>query len=53
MSKVSITGDWLLRARRFPWPGRVIKSMYGTSPDVSFDFEDDPALSEENAISHS
>ena len=55
MSRVSITGDGdrLRRARRFLCPGRVIKSTYGTSMDISFGVEDDPALSGENALPNS
>ena len=60
MSGVSITGDGvrLRRANRFLCPGRVIKSTYGTSPEelivyISFGVEDDPTLSEENALSNS
>jgi hypothetical protein len=55
MSGVSITGDGdrLRRAHRFPCLGRVIKSTYGTSPDISFGVEDDPAMSEEIFLSNS
>lgn len=50
MSGVSTTGDGdrFRRAYRFLRPGRVIRSTYGTSTDISFDVEDAPALSEEN-----
>ena len=45
-------GDWLRRAHRCPCPGRVIKSTYGTSPDIYFGVEDDPAMTEENSLSN-
>ena len=57
MPGISITGDGgrLRLVRRFLGPGRVIKSTYGTtrSLDTSFGVEDDPALSEEIALSNS
>jgi hypothetical protein len=59
MSGVSITGDRdrLRRACRFLCLGRVIRSTYGTSPEliiyISFGVEDDPAMSEENASTNS